>query len=155
MIPTLKRWRARERIRAEDLNRLTEAVLALYQARGGRGVDVSVGEGGIRVALSASLREHGFLVRVTSAPPPGVPVLPSACRYGWRAVGKPQLVSAAAGDLPVYGRSVQGDEAGVYPALVGDLAWVWRNLRPVGPGGGDIIVAELDIWTEKVARLNC
>lgn len=137
-----------EPVRAEDVAQLIDAVRAALTVRTGRGIAASVGVDGIVLALLGAFGSRLLLAKITGAPPPDEPVLPSQCRYSAQAIGKP---GAAVTDvLPAYGRQVHGDEVAVYPARVGDLCAILRN-----PQGGGNVRAELWIFGEAPYRRPC
>lgn len=158
----LPRWQRNRPITAADLNTMAEAIEALMEIRGGRGVEVRVGPEGVQIALADALRDRWRLCRIeqvldhAGAVVTGAALtqarLPSRTRYRVRdalsSAVHPSEAGAAA-FVPVYGRDPRGDEGGIYAALPGDYCALWRNIRDGVP------VAELDVWTEKTARVLC
>jgi hypothetical protein len=162
----LPRWNRGEPITAADLNRIAEATEAALEVVAGRGLTITRDpRGRLQVALDASGAGVALLCRVERVVnaaganiPTNAAALPSQCRYIIRDLASGQLYpapgpSGQASLLPVYGREVNADEAGVWPAKVGDLCTVWMNPRRVG--GQMATTAELDIWSERVARGPC
>lgn len=134
--------------------RLTAAALNLALAEVEKGAKVIAGPG-LSVAqtpagrLLSLIADVGWLVRarITAAPPPLVPVLPSACRYGVRAAEEAFEMSAV---LPKYGRAVEGDDVAIYPARVGDDCALVRV-----PRGDGAFTVELFIFSERLAVVEC
>lgn len=138
-------------IRADDLNQIVDAVAALndivYNASGSAGLDVKVSSTGLMIALLGSLKDRILPVKITEAPAPDVAVLPSNCKYSYLGLDRAVKDSLV---IPVYGRPIHADECAVYPAKVGDLAFIFRN--PQDDGTKE---AELWILTEVPARGPC
>jgi hypothetical protein len=146
MPPSPPRFAPRTRPRAADLNRLAQLVERLSSLKVGRGLQLIDAPGGLLLALSADT-EFVRRARITAAPAPGVPILPSACRYSAASLdGQVRLESV----LPVYGRQVEADECAVYPGQVDDLCALLMDPRPDGA-----IVPRLWIFRENVARVAC
>lgn len=116
-----------------------------------------------RAAIEAALARPGDLGRllpaiIIAAPPPGVPLYPSACPYTAQVM---HLGDAARfSGLPAFRADVRGDECKIWPAVIGDPCFVlrWRDTRPYGgPGGGEIGEWRADLWviSEKIYRRPC
>ena len=143
----LKRVQRGEAIRAEDWNTVASVVEALSNVRGGAGLTASFGIDGLLIALTGGLKNRFVWCKITAAPPPGVPILPSDCKYSYKGLdAKIDEVDK----LPVYGRQVENDEAAVYPAKGGHLCFVFRN-----PQADGTKLAELGVLTESPARGPC
>lgn len=141
----LKKVKKGDPIRADDFNALIDLVNRLSEmvlgARGGTGIDLKVQAAGLIVALADATKERAVWVKLTDAPPPGVPVLPSACPYTYVGLDqKFEVVDA----LPDYGRPCFGDDHHIYPDLVGNLAICLRN-----PQGNGSKLAQLFILNEQ------
>lgn len=142
---------ARQKPSAAWLNAVSEEVEALSAlvrgARGGPGLSLATGSGGLLIGLMASMKERFIVAKITAAPPAGVPIAPSLCLYS--AVGLDRKISVGP-VAPDYGRSVANDEAWVYPDLVGNLCFIVRN-----PQGTGQRLAQLWVFSEIVCRGPC
>lgn len=127
---------------------IIRAIRGLSNIKAGRGLSATVGIDGIVLALLGAFKERFLLGKITAAPAPGQLILPSQCRYSARAIGKARVVLTDV--LPAYGRQVENDEVGVYPAKVGDLCAILRN-----PQGGGKVRAELWVFRENPGRGPC
>ena len=144
-------------IRADWLNQLVDLAAA-----GAAGVGGVVGGGGpdngvrgVVAAMAAAMPEEWIQCRViavhapTGAQGARLPAFPSQVRYtvaGTRRSGV--LLSMA---LPSLWRSVEGDEAKVWPARVGDICYIVRS--PARDNSGTV-QADL-VVIEAVARKAC
>lgn len=146
----IPRVRKGEPIRAQDWNRLCGMVERLVAVRAGSGLSVEFGPEGLIIGLIGGLLRELFVpCKIITAPPFGVPVLPSNCPYGYRGLfGKSGVTEASV--MPVYGRPVHNDEVAVYPCKVGDLCAIFRN-----PQANGSKKAELIVLTEKPVRGPC
>lgn len=139
-----------EPILASYFNALSNAVIQIANfidnTKGGGGLDVKVTNSGLLIALMG-FRDRVFPVKLTAAPPAGVPILPSQCKYGYRGIGRDIEGTDV---IPTYGRDVHGDECAVYPAEIDHLAAVFLNPQDDGSN-----LAELWILTECPARGPC
>lgn len=124
---------------SEDWNKVIEAL---------RGLSQQVGPASLLMTLLGRQSTHVVLGKITAAPPAGVAILPSNCRYSAHGLGRNWTVVDA---LPTYGRRVKFDECAVYPAEVGDFCAIYRNVRV----NGQPPVVELDVFTEMEARGPC
>lgn len=142
------RKRPRDPILASEWNQILDALEALGNVQTGAGLSATVGANGLTLALVGRHPGYITLGKITAAPPAGVIILPSNCRYSAAAMGRGWVVT---NQFPVYGRRVENDECGIYPAKVGDFCAIYRNVRTTGQAA----IAELEVFTEKEARGPC
>ena len=133
-------------VRHEDVNAGIRADQKLARVRGGHGISVRNSDDGLLIALLDGGKDWVIKCRITAAPPYGVPVLPSLCRYSVKSHNRRFTMTLV---YPTYGRQVENDEVGVYPAKVGALCAVLRN-RING-----VIVPELWVFRENIYRGPC
>lgn len=144
---TFKRVRRGEKINADDYNRVLETIESLCNIRAGNGLSATFGDDGIMIALTSLIKDRAAIVKITAAPTAGQPIKPSLCSYSCLGLDKKFELTNV---LPVYGREVANDEVDVYPAKVGDLAFVLRNPQDDGTKK-----AELWILSEYIVRGAC
>ena len=128
------------RVRREHYNALLAALDASMELSGGAGVSGTFGSAGLLLAITGN-RKRWVESKIVTAPPAGVPILPSQCRYGVQMIGKGEVMADM---LPVYGRPCFGDDHHIYPAEVGHACWIFRNPQASGD-----VVAEMMVMTEQ------
>jgi len=142
---SLPRATPREKPLARDFNSIAEAVEQLQRI-----VGVSQAPPGGMAGLLLSMlgsKDRVLWCKITAAPPAGVPLLPSLCRYSYQSLDRGFVESNV---LPKYGRLVENDECAIYPALVGDLCAVFRS-----PQDDGTYIAELMLFRENPAIGPC
>lgn len=133
---------------AADFNALASAVEAALTVRTGQGLAARAGLDGVLLTLLGRQRDRGYWVKITNRTGPnGTPGFPSQFLYDVAAIDRGWT---AAGMTPAYGRPAHGDECKIWPAEVGDLAYVLRN-----PQADGTVVAELWIFNEVTAKGPC
>lgn len=133
-------------VRRKRFNDLIDRLDAVLQVEGGAGVNASVSAAGFLLAISGG-KDRFAWGKIVVAPPVGVPVLPSACKYDIQLISKgPKLTQV----LPVYGRPCTNDEVHIYPAKVGHLVLILKN-----PQADGTVKPEVFVLTEEPVRGDC
>lgn len=151
-MPDLPRVNPGDPLVAEQYNVLADAVERTQTALGGAtGIDAvpAPGSSAPGQVLWALQNRLGWVLRarITKAPPAGVAVLPSACRYDAASLDSAHTLT---NELPSYGRQVENDECAIYPARVDDLCLIL-----ISPQDNRDQKLELMLLRENPARGSC
>lgn len=134
------------RVTRAKFNALLAALDAALELGGAAGVGGSFTSSGLMLAITDG-KGRWDDARIVEAPPYGVPILPSACKYSVQKISKGAVIPLM---LPVYGRPCFGDDVHIYPAKVGHACKIYRNTQ-----GAGVVVAELAVFTEFAVRGGC
>ena len=137
-----------DRIRAEDVQAGINAGFKVGSIDGGDGIRVFHTPWSMTISLSKGNKHRILSAVITQAPPPGVPILPSQCKYWAQALDHRFVI---VDEYPAYGRLVENDESAIYPAKVNDFCLIIRYVKP----GTTEWAAGLMVLRENVARGPC